>query len=277
MEKLLVATYDQDLQQFEMFCHCLVRNWKGNPRLDVVLGKGTNADLVKSIVNKIFPIAWIVKIKECVVDSDDGYLQQQINKVFYSIDDEFDDVIVFDSKDFVLRSMDMTTFKHNDRYRATFYIPSQRLVDLCPAVSSITDRDVSQIPSTINLTPWIWNVKQLEKCWRYLNDRFGDYHSWVEYPGGGEVYSFFSYTWLDAYSIMKWHTPDSNPLLVGGGWTHQSYEGMLQESQDFDQWTERKIWKHSRKLEDPRCVDVTKSVLLKYGIEQEIIDQVFGL
>jgi hypothetical protein len=64
--------------------------------------------------------------------------------------------------------------------------------------------------------------------------------------------------------------------MLGGGWTHQTYEGMLREVEDFDRWPERVVWKHSRKLKDPRCVDVTKSVLLKYGIEQEIIDQVFG-
>jgi hypothetical protein len=173
--------------------------------------------------------------------------------------------------------MDLTTFKHNDRYRATFYLPGQQLKDLCPEIASIIDQDVSSVPSTINLTPWIWRVDQLEKTWQYLNERFGDYHFWTEFPAGGEIYSFFSYTWLDDHSTMRWQSPDNNPLLLGGGWTHQSYEGILQEAQDFDRWSDRKIWKHSRKIDDLRCLDVTRNVLLKYGIEKEIIDRVFGL
>jgi hypothetical protein len=276
MEKLLVATYQDDLSQFEMFSHCIVKNWQGNPRLDVVLGKGTDVNSVQSIIDDIFPISWTVKIKECAIGSDDGYLQQQVNKVFYSIDSEFEDVIVFDSKDFVLRPIDIKTFKDQEIYRTTFYLPDQQLSDLCPSISSIKDQDVSWIPSIINLTPWIWQVKQLEKCWHYLNDRFGDYHSWTEYPAGGEIYAFFTYTWLDEYRTMLWQMPDNTPLLLGGGWTHQSYDGMAQEARDFDQWPERKIWKHSRKIDDPRCLDVTRYVLLKYGIEKEIIDRVFG-
>lgn len=276
MEKLLVATYHDDLHQFEMFSHCIVKNWQGNPRLDVVLGKGTDVATVQSIIDDIFPTSWTVRIHECAIDHKNGYLQQQVNKVFYSIDNEFDDVIVFDSKDFVLRPMDLNTFKHNDQYRATFYIPSQQLVDLCPAIASITDQDVSSVPSTINLTPWIWRTDQLKKHWNYLNDQFGDYHFWNDYPGGGEIYSFFTYTWLDKNSTMRWQSPDNNPLLLGGGWTNQSYDGMLEEAHDFDRWEERKIWKHSRKLPDVRCFDVTRGVLLKYGIGKEIIDRVFG-
>jgi len=276
MEKLLVATYDRDLLQFEMFCHCIIRNWHGNPRIDVVLGKNTDTTQVQSLIDRIFPDHWCVKVLECAINNNDGYLQQQINKVIYSIDDAVDDVIVFDSKDFVLRPMDIKTFKNENSYRATFYLPDQRLVDLCPAIADIVDRDVSVVPSVINLTPWIWRVDQLKKSWQSLNKRFGDYQTWQSFPAGGEIYSFFSYSWLDPTSTMDWLEPDDNPLLLGGGWTHQTYQGILQEAQDFDRWTERKIWKHSRKLQDPRCLDVTRSVLLRYGIEQEIIDRVFG-
>jgi hypothetical protein len=276
MEKLLVATYKDDLVQFEMFCYCILKNWTGNPRLDVVLGKDTDLDKVKSIVDNVFTDTWTIKIHECAIDHGDGYLQQQVNKVIYSIDPEFDDIIVFDSKDFMLRPMDVSTFKNNNSYRATFYVPNQRLMDLCPDITSLVDVSVSSIPSIINLTPWIWRHDQLQKSWSYLNERYGNYHSWVEYPGGGEIYSFFVYTWLDTSSTMIWQCPSHTPLLIGGGWTHQSYENMLQEAQDFDQWTERKIWKHSRKVNDPRCLDVTRTVLEKYGIEKEIIDRVFG-
>jgi hypothetical protein len=74
---------------------------------------------------------------------------------------------------------------------------------------------------------------------------------------------------------MTWTAPENTPLMIGGGWTHQNYQGMIDEAKAFDQWPERKIWKHSRKLADSRCLDVTKAMLSKYRIDQETIDRVF--
>lgn len=275
MEKLLVATYDQDLLQFEMFCYCINKNWQGNQFLTVVLGQGTDIEKVRFITDSILP-EWTVEINQCATDNENGYLQQEINKVVYSIDQRFSDVIVFDSKDFMIRPCQFALFRYNGKYRATYYYPDQHLVDICPGILESTTQDVSKVPFVLNLTPWIWNVEQLSRCWKNLNQRFGDYRQWQRFHGGSEIYSFFAFTWTDTDSLMSWHRPDENPLIIGGGWTHQTYEGIVQEAQDFDRWTERKIWKHSRKLEDPRCLDVTRSVLLKYGIEQEIIDRVFG-
>jgi hypothetical protein len=271
--KLLVTTYQDDLTQFEMFCHCLNKNWQSNRQLTVALGKNTNVLEVQRIIDQALS-QWTVDIQSTIHSYSSGYTEQQVNKIFHSMDSTVDDVIVFDSKDFLLRSCNIDNFKQNNQYRATFYIPGQRLVELYPDIEHIVDQDVSQLPSVINLTPWIWKVDQLNRYWNYINQRFGNYQSWNEFPAGTEIYGFYVYTWCDKQSTMQWQDPDT-PLLIGGGWTHQTYDGMLAEAQAFDQWTERKIWKHSRKLEDSRCLDVTKSVLLKYGIEQEIIDRVF--
>jgi hypothetical protein len=76
--------------------------------------------------------------------------------------------------------------------------------------------------------------------------------------------------------LVKFLTHAETPLLFGGGWTHQTYDGIVKEADDFDQSTERLVWKHSRKLQDPRCLDVTKSMLIKHGIDTQFIDQVYG-
>lgn len=272
--KLLVATYQDDLRQFEMFCHCLNKNWRNDRRLTVAMGKDTSIQQVKAIVDQELP-GWHVDIQTTLHRYSDGYTEQQVNKIFYSLDSAVDDVIVFDSKDFLLRPAGIEDFKTNDQYRATFYIPGQRLVELYPEITHIVDQDVSELPSVINLTPWVWRVDQLQRYWDHINQRFGDYQHWTDFPAGTEIYGFYVYAWCDEHSTMQWQVPENVPLLIGGGWTHQSYQGMLDEAQAFDQWPERKIWKHSRKLEDARCLDVTKSVLSKYDIEQEIIDRVF--
>lgn len=272
--KLLVATYQDDLRQFEIFCHCLNKNWQGERRLTVALGKDTAVQQVQKLVDQELP-SWQVDTRSTVHPYSSGYTEQQVNKIFYSLDPLVEDVIVFDSKDFLLRPTSFEDFKSNDQYRATFYIPEQRLIELYPDITHIVDHDVSELPSVINLTPWVWQVDQLNRYWQYINQRFGNYQQWAEFPAGTEIYGFYVYTWCDDQSTMAWSESENTPLMIGGGWTHQTYQGMLAEAQAFDQWPERKIWKHSRKLTDSRCLEVTKTVLLKYDIGQEIIDRVF--
>jgi hypothetical protein len=276
MEKLLVVTYGPDLPQLEMFLYCLQKNWKGNQFLTIVFGNNTDPCEVENIVNRSTLSEWNIEIHNGSRPEVNGYTEQNLSKIIYSIDQRFQDVIVFDSKDFLLKTMNFETFKFHNRYRTTFYNPNQALVELYPDTQRIFDQDISHVPSILNLTPWIWNVQQLKKYWIYMNNRFGDYQTWHSMPGGNEIDSFFAYTWCDKKSFMLWAHPDDNPLIIGGGWTHQTYEGMLQEAHDFDQWSERKVWKHSRKLDDPRCLDVTRMVLEKHGIDQKIINRVFG-
>ena len=272
--KLLVATYQDDLRQFEMFCHCLNKNWQGDRKLTVALGKDTSTAQVQQIVDQELS-DWHVDIQSTAFPYSSGYTEQQVNKIIYSVDSTVEDVVVFDSKDFILRSCGIEDFKINNQYRATFYIPEQRLIELYSDIAHIVDHDVSELPSVINLTPWIWQVDQLNRYWQYINQRFGNYQHWAEFPAGTEIYGFYVYTWCDHQSTMSWITPDNTPLMIGGGWTHQNYQGMLDEAEAFDHWPERKIWKHSRKLVDPRCLDVTVAVLKKYNIDQEIISRVF--
>jgi hypothetical protein len=85
------------------------------------------------------------------------------------------------------------------------------------------------------------------------------------------------FAWTERNSGIHWHKhPKKWPLLVAGGWTHQTYNGMLEQAQEFESISERIVWKHSRKLQDSRCIDVTRSVLIKYGIDKSFVDQVYG-
>lgn len=279
MEKLLVATYDQDLLQFEMFCYCINKNWKGNRFLTVVLNSSSDWNQaylrVKTVVSEYLP-RWDIEIKDGRHPDHDGYREQAVNKIIFSIDDRFDDTIVFDSKDFLLRDSDLSDFKKDKKYRVTFTLDQSHL-SFYPDSKDLLDQDISHVPGVLNLTPWIWNTSQLKKYWNYMLDRFGDFLSWDSmFKGGTESDTYYLYTFCDTDTTVEFLDQQNNPLIIGGGWTHQTYEGILQEVQDFDRWSERKIWKHSRKINDPRCLDVTRGVLLKYGIEKEIIDRFFG-
>ena len=126
--RLLVATYQDDLRQFEMFCHCLNKNWQSDRKLIVALSKNTDTEQVRLIIYSHLP-GWEVDIKQTVHPYSNGYTEQQVNKILHSIDLTVDEVIVFDSKDFLLRPCGIDDFKINNQYRVTFYNPGQRYMN----------------------------------------------------------------------------------------------------------------------------------------------------
>jgi len=272
---LLVVTYTDDLAQFYMFCHCLNLNWQGNTQLTVVLGKNTLVDRVESIVKEQLDSRWQVKILASQAPHMDGSTEQQINKIIGSIQSGSDDVIVFDSKDFLLRPCNLSTFKKNDRYRVTYRLPG-RLAGMGYDISDIVDLPVDKLPAVSNLTPWIWNRELLDQLWSHLQQRHGHHDIWNGFPAGNEIYAYYVYIWTHVNRPLKFLTHPDTPMLSAGGWTHQTLPGMHEQAQQFDQEPTRIIWKHSRKLKDPSCLDVTRSVLICYGIDPAFIDSVYG-
>jgi hypothetical protein len=274
--KILVVTFEDDLAQFEMFCYCLSKNWNGQKNLIVVIGKNTNNQSVLDIINRRLSGNWTVEIKPTAYPTKIGWHEQQINKVFYSVNSSADDVIVFDSKDFILRPCDFSTFKPDNKYRLTHYLPG-RLIDIFPDIQQLVDNEVSHLPNISNLTPWIWNVEDLTNFWNHLNNRFGNYTTWDNFPCTTEWLAYYVYAFTNENSKIRWHkNPTKAPILVGGGWADQTYEGMLEQADQFDQEVSRILWKHTRRLQDSRCLDVTTRLLEQYGIEKEIVEQVFS-
>jgi hypothetical protein len=271
--KLLVVTFQPDLQQFKMFCHCLAKNWQGTRDLVVVTGRATDTDLVEQTVKENFDQSWAIQIQPTRHPYANGDIEQQINKIYYSVTSGVDDVVVFDSKDFLLRPCDFTTFKRNERYRVTYKIIGKRLVDMGYDLTNIVDQPVDHLPAVSNLTPWIWNVDQLGKYWDHLNNKFGPHQQWTGFPAGNEIYGYYVYTCTDSERTIKFLTHPDMPLLIAGGWTHQSYEGMQQQAREFELDPNRIVWKHSRKLLDPRCLAVTQSVLANHGIDPQLTKQ----
>jgi len=133
--KLLVVTYPDDLKQFEMFCYCLKKNWQGSKSLIVVTQQDTDQQVVQKIIDHMLLDGWNVEINQTACSYKDRYTEQQVNKIFYSVHSAVDDVVVFDSKDFVLRPCDFSTFKSNEKYRVTYYLPNKNGLELITDVS----------------------------------------------------------------------------------------------------------------------------------------------
>jgi hypothetical protein len=259
-----------------MFCHCLNRNWQGNPELTVVLGKKTDMDQVNTIIAQQFDCRWQIKVLESQAPSMPGSVEQQVNKMVGSIQSNSDDVIVFDSKDFLLKPANISTFKRNDQYRVTYRLTGRRLVDMNYDITNIVDEPVDRLPAVSNLTPWIWNRVLLDQLWTHLHQRHGHHCNWNDFPAGNEIYAYYVWIWTRPERPLKFLTHPDMPMLVAGGWTHQTLAGILEQAKDFDNDAHRIIWKHSRKLSEPGCQDVTKSVLIRYGIDKAFVEQIYG-
>lgn len=273
---LLVVTYTDDLPQFTMFCHCLNRNWQGNTELTVALGNKTPVNVVEQIIAQQFDQRWQVTVLPSQAPYMEGTPEQQVNKIVGSIQSGSDDVIVFDSKDFLLRPADISTFKRDDRYRVTYRLPGRRLIDMGYDITDIVDHPVDSLPAVSNLTPWIWNTKLLSELWTHAHQRHGHHCIWRGFPIGNEIYAYYVYAWTHPDRPVRFLTHPDTPMLSSGGWTHQTFEGIQEQAMDFDNNTTRIIWKHSRKLIEPGCLGITREVLIKHGIDQSFVATVFG-
>lgn len=280
MENLIAITYEHDLPQLEVFLYCLNKNWKGNQHLTLIVNSNSLGDnsqdiqYASGVVESVFSTDWEVNVCNGAMAHKDGYIEQAINKILFSVNSGFEDSIVFDTKDLILKEMSLSDFKNETGYRAAYIDTSARHKDLYPHVAYMFDT-VPDLPPTQHLTPWIWNNQQLKLTWDYLNERFGNYQDWPEkytynfLPTGTEWDSYFAYT-----SVTNNIFQPFNELIFSAGiWTHQTYDGAVEQALEFKKSSHKKLWKHSRKINDERIFDVTKDILLHYAIPKDIVNR----
>jgi hypothetical protein len=282
--RLLVTTFYGDVEQFTMFCHCLNKNWQGNKDLIVCIGVNEDIQFWNKITDQAFSKDWKIEIRPSIREFKSGYTEMQANTVYHSVTSGVEDIIVWDCKDFILKPCDFNIFKINGKYRWTYIHNNIRMKDMGYDLSGLVDVPIDDIPGLNNIRPWIWNVEQLTRSWNHLNSKFGDYQSWQEFPGpgffpgGAEIYGYYVYALKDPLRTIEFlnHRED-NPLLFAGAYSLMPYEGLLQQVEEFDQQPSKIVWKHSRRhKDDKRFLEITKSVLIKYGIDSELIKSVYG-
>jgi len=266
MEKILIPTYVDDQIQFEMFCHCLQKNWQGEKNITVVIGKPYDADIAKKVdttIERNFDSSWNIEVFDGTIGGVHGLCEMGINKHKYSDCN----TLVLDAKDFLLKPSDMSDYK-NELYTINFYFPGNTHSDLYDQVPGDSD-----VPAVSTMTPWIWSPALLEGYMKWLEQCYGKHNTWKNYPGGFEYCTWFVWAWNNPEIKHLIHTdPQNCPLRFGGIWPGQNAERALQEEKDFARWPERKWWKHSRKVNDPGCLEVTCTVLKKYGIDPDYVD-----
>ena len=283
---MLVTTFYGDLPQFKMFCHCLAKYWQGKKDLIVCIGSNESIEVYKQITDVAFSSEWAIEIKSSLhAYPKAGYTEMQVNTVYYSVTSGVDDIIVWDCKDFVLKPCNYDMFVKNKQYRLTRRFRDIKMVDMGYDFSGFLDEPFDDLPGLNNVRPWIWNVEQLTRCWNHLNQRFGDCKTWHDFsgpgffPGGTEIYSYYVYAMKDPKRTIEFIDMDNekyNALMYAGAYSNMTYENLLIETEHFDKWPDLTIWKHSRRHKnDSRFLEVTKSMLIKYGIDNNLINQIY--
>ena len=284
---MLVTTYQNDIEQFHMFCYCLNKNWQGKKDLIVCIGANEDTAQYSKITDAAFSPAWAIEIKPSLhAYPTAGYTEMQVNTVYYSVTSGTDDVIVWDCKDFVLKPCDYNMFVKDGQYRLTKRFYDVKMIDMGYNFTGFLDVPFDDLPGLNNVRPWIWNVEQLTRCWRYLNQQFGSCETWQNFPGPGffpggtEIYSYYVYAMKDPDRTIEFidiNNEKYNALMYAGAYSNMTYENLLTEAENFDRWPDLTVWKHSRRHKDDlRFLEVTRSMLLKYGIDKDLIDHVYG-
>jgi hypothetical protein len=277
MEKLLIATYSGDLPQLELCCQCLKKNWTGNKFLTVAWGKPNPAypDLdiaqVKNLIEHILD-GWIVEIVDGNIPGLPGYYEQQVNKIRFSIDKRFDDTIVFDSKDFLLKPTGIDFFKSDGLYRIAYFKNGPTFASQYQSALEVMDHVPDNLPTPFNTTPWIWSVSQLQKFWQYMQNRFGSYLDWKTFPGATEWIDFYIFNYCDKDSVMPMTDDEYEFVNFCGVWQSLTVDEIKQQAIEFQKWESIRVWKHTRKDSNIDKISLTQQILLDYGIEKSSVE-----
>jgi hypothetical protein len=264
----VVVTYKDDLPQFEVMLHCLNRFWSGDKNITICCTDSNDA--VQEITKTILSSGWNIHFYPSLDLICGGYYQQQIYKIKATIDSKFDDSIVFDSKDFLLKTASQEDFKNLSKNKyAQFFDSTKTFIDIYPTVKDL-DIPLDGLPLPLILTPWIWNKNQLSCYWEYLNNKFGNYTTWQIIPTGSEWAGYFAYLFNNDPDSIDSLTPYWMP--IGGVWKGQSLSQIEEQLAQFDLYTDRKIWKHHRAVTDTSSVKITALALSTHGIADSTID-----
>lgn len=265
MAKILVQTYQPDMLQFEMFCHCLNKNWQDDKNITVIVGQ-PDADTVihtaKNIIEKQLSSEWNVVVVNGTITALNGLTEMGLNKIVYSDVD----TLVCDAKDFLLRPSDINDYKKNNKYCVNFYFSNKTHSQIYDNIQGL------DAPAVSSMTPWIWSPTILETYVEWLETNYGNHKTWSMFPGGFEYCTWFVWAWNQPHLKELIEIDPSNcSLRFGGVWPKQTAQGAVQEVKDFVRWSERKWWKHTRKVKDPICLDITCDMLIQFGINTEYV------
>jgi hypothetical protein len=274
LEKIVVVVYDKDLPQFELMCYCLNKNWIGNKYLTVVYQDSAIEDEVRNIVAETFDDDWFVNVSLGVnIPTIPGHDKQQINKILYSIDSNFENVLVLDCKDFLLKPTDFSFFLKEGIYYQVQYNnnPDLLFYDHYPEVSGALDYDTTvNVKSIYNVTPWFWNVAQLQKLWDLAIHKYGPMDRWKSFPLISEFASYYLYSVTDPEANVKFNTNrDFMPFEYV--YSLSSIENDIQSISSFINFDFKRIWKHHRNSSHPTKTVITASILQKFDIPIDII------
>lgn len=275
-DKIVVVVYPGDLPQFKLMAYCLNKNWQDDRNLTIVY-QGDLGSIIESIVNITFSKAWNIEIKQGINTTlMDGYQEQQLHKVIESIDERYEDVIVFDCKDFLLKPANFLLFKQGNLHYFSQISQSDKrsYYDYYPTVVDGLDLDSSiQVKPPLILTPWIWNVEQLKRYWQFITNKFGsDYNTWTDYPTGSEWASYYLFTSVDSDAVISFDTKNLF-MPIGGMWDNNTQKESMIHVENFNRTPQTVFWKHHRRLIDPMYTSITAMQLQNYNIPMDIISQ----
>lgn len=271
--KILVVVFAEDLPQFELMCYCLNKNWRDDKYIDIIYQEDEIKHTVENIVFQNFDSSWKITISQGInLPMIRGQDRQQIEKIVNSLDLRFKNVLVLDCKDFILKPLD-STFFYKDNIHQILYRQhtNETFNDHYPEVIEAIGLDPSiNIRPIYNVTPWFWNVAQLQKLWDFTIYKYGPIESWTSFPLYSEFAAYYLYTLVNSNSEISFDY-NLSFMPIGYQTPGSSIDQDIETMNNFIRFDFCRVWKHHRNTTNPVKTAITVSMLQKYDIPIDII------
>lgn len=261
MQLLTVVNY-MDYPQLFLQAATINKFWKGVKHWTIVIEDATSEESLKYCqLIKDSMTEWTIEIIIPEIDFPlSGWERQQLYKLIYSSRSKFDWVLILDCKNFMIRSMDETTFVNGNEIKV-FSVKENEFIKQShfKSKSRLKMFFLKSIPYCSSMTPFALNSKETENLVNKLkiNENF-------KLNGATEFALYWIYTYNKYRYISK--------QFVTGFWENVDLKSAEYISFGAIIDDKFKFWTHHRYVTDANLRKITYDTLYKIGIEKKELD-----
>lgn len=244
---LITAVHKYDTPNIFLQAHSLLKHWEGDKNWIIY---ADDIAAFKFVTDHILPLmsGWNVRVTNKKYKASDGWIRQQIVKIYESSQVQTDYSLILDSKNFLIKPASMDTFlnggiwfmelKDCDFYKENMHV-SENLLGF---------KNKIKIPASI--TPWIWKTTIVNE----LICKLPNFDQWETVPGT----EWFLY-WLIAQDKVEWISKG----WVSGLWAGDQFIKQSQQTvESLPDLVELYWWAHHHTHISIDAKNITKSLLL---------------
>lgn len=245
---LITVVHEYDTPQIFLQAHSLLKHWKGDKSWVIYTDDTFALEFVSKHILPLM-IGWNVKISNKEYKATDGWIRQQIAKLYESSQVQTEYSLILDAKNFLIKSADIDTFLDSGIWCMELEDCSFYQKNMLISENFLGIKNNGKIPASI--TPWVWKTDIVKE----VITKIPNFDQWETIPGS----EWFLY-WLVAQDKVKWISKG----WVAGLWSGKQFVKISRKKiNDLDNLNDLYWWTHHRGHISTKARLATKSILLK--------------